>query len=252
VHSNYNALQARFEQRLTRGFTILSAFSWGKSLDSGSSLRPVTGDGEYRDPLQPGDHRGRSSFDFTRRWANSFLYQLPVGKGKMLLGNANPILDAILGGWQLAGILTLQDGLPLTANCTSIATYQNGGNSGTQPTNCYPDAVFGQNPNLPRGQQDPKHWFNTAAFVNQKPFSYGNAGRNTIIGPGIIDLDASLSKTFSFGERRRLDFRAECFNVANHPIWGAPGVTIGTSTTGVISSTIIDSRQFQGGLKFSF
>jgi hypothetical protein len=145
----------------------------------------------------------------------------------------------------------MQDGMPFTPICTSLPTYQNGGQSGSSPTFCFPDAT-GINPNLPQGEQDPKHWFNPAAFANQKPFSFGNAGRNTIFAPGIIALDASLAKNFHFTERQKLEFRAEFFNVGNHPLFGYPGATIGTATFGVISTTIIDSRQLQAGLKYSF
>ena len=250
-HANYNALQARFEQRFSHGFTVLSTFSWGKSMDNGSSLRPITQDGENRDPNTPGDNRGLSSFSFSKRSATSFVYALPFGKGKTFLRSAPAVVDAVLGGWQIGGILTLQAGLPFSAFCTSITTYQNGGTSGTQPTSCYPNAT-GIDPNLAQGSQSPSHWFNTAAFVNQTPFSFGNAGRNTIIGPGIIDLDASLAKTFHIKERQALDFRAEVFNITNHPIWGYPGATVGLATEGVISNTIIDSREIQGGLKYTF
>jgi hypothetical protein len=249
-------VQARLEQRFSHGFSILGSFSYGKSLDNGSSLRPISTDGESRNPNTPGDNRGLSSFNYARRLAVSGLYELPFGHGKMLFGNSNRVVDGIIGGWQLGGILTMQDGTPLSAQCTSIATYQNGGTSGTQPTACYPDAVQGINPNLAQGDQDPKAWFNKAAFVNQKPFSYGNAGRNTIIGPGIIAgiiaIDATLTKTFKFTERQHLEFRAEFFNLGNHPLWGPPGNIVGTATQGVISSTIIDSRQLQGGLKYMF
>jgi len=145
----------------------------------------------------------------------------------------------------------MQDGTPFTPICTSLASYQNGATPGDSPTFCYPNAT-GIDPNLPQGSQAPTHWFNTAAFVNQAPYHYGNAGRDTIIGPGIIEMDASLAKMFNFTERQRLEFRAECFNVGNHPLWGLPGATVGISTYGVISSTIIDSREFQGGLKYTF
>jgi hypothetical protein len=252
VHSNFNSVQARLEQRLSKGFSILGSFSFGKSLDNGSSLRPINTDGESRNPNTPGDNRGLSSFNFARRLAVSGLYELPFGRGRTYFGQINRVADALIGGWQLGGILTMQDGTPLSAQCTAIATYQNGGTSGTQPTACYPDAVQGQDPNLPQGQQDPKNWFNKAAFVNQKPFNYGNAGRNAIIGPGIIAIDMTLSKTFRITERQRLDFRAEFFNLGNHPLWGPPGAIVGTATQGVISSTIIDSRQLQGGLKYVF
>src|SRR5260370_1988654 len=106
VHSTFHSVQGRFEQRFSHGFTVLSSFSYGKSLDNGSSLRPISNDGESRDPNNPGDNRGRSSFDFTRRWATSALYELPFGKGKMLFGNANRPVDSVIGGWQLGASLT--------------------------------------------------------------------------------------------------------------------------------------------------
>jgi len=192
--------------------------------------------------------RGLSAFDFRRRWTNSLLYQLPVGKGRALLGSASRGVDLVLGGWQLGTILTLQDGFPLTATCGS-GSVQNGGDT------CYPDAT-GINPNLSRGNQDPSQWINRAAFVNRLPggdqYRYGNSGRNTIIGPGIIDMDFSVIKDFHFTDRHGLEFRAEFFNLPNHPLWSLPGASPATSTYGVITSTVIDSRQLQFGLKYSF
>ena len=249
AHSNYNALLARLQHRFTHGFTLLTAFSYGKSIDNGSAIRQ-----QSNDLQQPSDDynlramRGLSSFDFRRRLTNSLLFDLPFGKGHALLGNAGRAANAIVGGWQLGTILTLQDGFPFTATCGSGAI-QNGGDG------CLADST-GVNPNSPRGQQDPRRFFNTAAFVNRNPggeqFRYGNAGRGTLIGPGIIDWDFSLSKRFNITERHRMEFRAEIFNFPNHPLFGFPGASPGTSNYGIISGTSIDSRQLQFGLKYSF
>jgi hypothetical protein len=249
VHASYNALQARFQQRFMHGFTLLSAFSFGKSIDISSGPRQQGGDTQSpSNDYNLSAERGLSAFDFRKRWTNSLLYELPVGKGKALLGGAGRGVDLLLGGWQLGTILTLQDGFPLTATCGS-GSVQNGGDS------CYPDAT-GINPNLAIGGQDPNRWFNLAAFVNRLPggaqYRFGNSGRNTIIGPGIIDLDFSVIKNLSFTERHKLEFRAEFFNLPNHPLWGLPGASPGTSTYGVITSTVIDSRQLQFGLKYAF
>jgi len=142
----------------------------------------------------------------------------------------------------------LQDGFPLTATCGSGAV-QNGGDT------CLADAT-GINPNLSRGQQDPRRFFNTDAFVNRLPggatFRYGNAGRGNIVGPGILDWDFSMAKNIRFTERHRLEFRAEFFNIPNHPLFGIPGASPGTSNYGLISGTAIDSRQLQFGLKYMF
>ena len=249
AHSSYDALQVRLQQRFNHGFTLLSAFSYGKSIDNGSAIRQ-----QGNDLQQPSDDynlramRGLSSFDFRRRLTTSLLYELPFGTGKPFLGGAGRALNMLAGGWQLGTILTLQDGFPLTATCGS-GNVQNGGDA------CLADAT-GINPNLPRGQQDPTEWFNPAAFVNRLPggaqYRYGNAGRGTIIGPGIIDWDFSLAKNFRVTERQTLEFRAEFFNIPNHPIFGAPGASPGTSTYGVISSTSVDSRQLQFGLRYQF
>jgi hypothetical protein len=124
------------------------------------------------------------------------------------------------------------------------------------PLGCRPDAVPGADSNLPSDQQDPKHFFNTAAFVDRLPggtaLRYANAGRDVTVGPGIIDIDFSVAKNFKFTESQHIEFRAEFFNLPNHPIFAAPGSTVGTGTYGVISSTQVDSRQLQFGLKYVF
>ncbi len=248
-HSSYDALQIRLQQRFSHGFTLLSSFSYAKSIDNGSGIRQQGNDlGTPSDDYNLKSIRGLSSFDFRKRLTTSLLYDLPVGIGKALLSNASRPLDAVVGGWQLGTILTLQDGFPLTATCGS-GNIQNGGDT------CLADAT-GIDPNLSRGQQDPSQWFNLAAFVNRLPggvqYRYGNAGRSTIIGPGIIDWDFSMAKSFHVTERQALEFRAEFFNIPNHPIFGIPGSSPGTSTYGVISNTAVDSRQLQFGLKYSF
>lgn len=247
-HSSYHALQARLQHRFAHGFTLLSSFAYGKSIDNGSGIRTTDGDS-----LTPSNNynleleRGLSTFDFRRRWTNSWLYELPVGKGKRFLKD-DRLANFVLGGWQFGGILTLQDGFPLTAYCSSGAV-QNGGGS------CYPDTT-GISPNLPRGEQTPTRFFNTAAFVDRGPigprYRYGNSARNTIIGPGIINFDASVNKKFTLTESKFVEFRAELFNLPNHPIWNPPNTTIGNRNYGVITSTKIDSRQLQFALKLVF
>jgi hypothetical protein len=248
-HSRYDSLQMRLQQRFNHGFTLLGSFSYGKSIDNGSGIRQQGNDlGTPSDDYNLRSIRGLSSFDFRRRLTASALYELPFGKGKAFLSGAGRGMDTVVRGWQVGTILTLQDGFPLTATCGSGAV-QNGGDT------CLADAT-GINPNLPRGQQDPRHFFNLDAFVNRLPggaqFRYGNAGRGTIIGPGFLDLDFSLAKTFRITEHHGLEFRAEFFNLPNHPMFGIPGTSPGTSTYGVISSTAVDSRQLQFGLKYMF
>jgi hypothetical protein len=242
-------LYLRAQQRFAHSFTLLSSFSWGKSIDNSSSVR--NGIGDAFTPSNANDHsleRGLSGFHFGRRWTTSWLFEFPFGKGKRFLGSVGRGADLIVGGWQLGGIFTLQDGFPVTAGC-GPGNWQNGGGA------CYPDAV-GISPNLPRGQQSPDRFFNTSAFVNRLPggpeFRFGNAARNTIIGPGIISWDASVNKNFRITETARMEFRAEAFNLPNHPIFGPPDTSVGGSNYGKITSTAVDSRQLQLALKLVF
>jgi hypothetical protein len=247
-HSSYHALYLKVQQRFSRGLTFLSSFSWSKSIDNGSGIRTSDGDSltpsnDYNLELE----RGLSAFDFRRRWTSSWVWELPVGRGKRLLTD-NRFADFVLGGWQLGGILTLQDGFPFTVQC-GPGNIQNGGGI------CYPDST-GANPNLPRSQQTRTRFFNTDAYVDRIPatgnFRYGNTARNSVIGPGIISFDASANKKFNLTESKYLEFRTEIFNLPNHPIWSPPGTQLRTANYGVINSTRIDSRQIQFALKLAF
>jgi hypothetical protein len=254
-HSSYHSLQARLQHRFANGFTLLGSYAYAKSIDNGSGIRTTDGD-----PLTPSNNydlrheRGLSAFDFRQRFTASFLYELPFGRGRKI-GIANPAVNFILGGWQLGGIITFQDGFPATVYC-GPGNIQNGGGY------CKPDAVPGVKANLPDSEQRLFRFFNTDAYVDrlgvapgapQPVFRYGTAGRNTIIGPGIASLDISANKFFRFYEgKHTVELRGEFFNLPNHPIFQQPGTTLRTPTYGVISATRLDSRQIQLALKYSF
>jgi hypothetical protein len=119
---------------------------------------------------------------------------------------------------------------------------------------CYPDST-GANPNLADDQKLRTRFFNTDAYVDRigtGNFRFGTTSRNSVTGPGIISFDASLNKKFNFTETKYLEFRTEVFNAPNHPIWNPPGNQLRTPNYGVITSTRIDSRQIQFGLKLVF
>jgi hypothetical protein len=246
-HSNYHALLLKVQRRFSSGLSFLSSFSYGKSIDNGSGIR--TSDG---DSLTPSNNynleleRGLSAYDFRRRWTTSWLWELPIGKDRRWL-NTSRAVDLVLGGWQLGGILTLQDGFPFTVSC-GPGNIQNGGGI------CYPDAT-GIDWRLSGDERSRTRWFNTEAFVDRNPaggpFRYGTVARNSLIGPGIVSLDASLNKRFQLKESA-VEFRIEVFNLPNHPIWNQPGSQLRTPNFGVINSTRMDSRQIQLGLKYVF
>jgi hypothetical protein len=247
AHSHYHALYLKVQKRFSHGISFLSSFSYGKSIDNGSGIR--TSDG---DPLTPSNNydlkleTGLSAFDFRKRSTTSWIWELPVGRDRRWLSGGG-VADFLLGGWQLGGILTLQDGFPFTLSC-GPGNVQNGGGG------CYPDST-GIDWRLPSNQRSRTRWFNTDAFVDRNPpggpFRYGTVHRNSLIGPGITSLDASIDKKFPVGTNY-VEFRAEVFNLPNLPIWGQPGATLRTPDFGVITSTRLDSRQIQLGLKFVF
>ena len=254
-HSSYHSLQMRLQHRFAHGFTLLGSYAYGKSIDNGSGVRTTDGD-----QLTPSDNynlraeRGLSAFDFRQRFTSSFLYELPFGKGRRI-GITNPVANFVLGGWQMGGIVTFQDGFPNTVVC-GPGNVQNGGGY------CKPDAIAGATTKLPDGQQTVSRFFNTDAFVDrlgvapgaaQPVFRYGTAGRNTVIGPGITSFDISVNKFFRFyDDKHTVEFRTEFFNLPNHPIFGQPGTQLRTPTYGVISNTRVDSRQIQLALKYNF
>ena len=249
-HSSYASLQARLQHRFASGFSLLSSFSWEKSIDNGSGIRQALGD-SYVPPngANVAAERGLSAFNFGKKWTTSGLYMLPFGKGRHLLSHVNGFVDAFIGGWQLGGILTFEGGFPFSMGCTN-GSYQN--TDGT----CRPDAT-GITPVL--SNPTPNRWFDSTAFVNRLtftanvgPYRYGNSGRNNVVGPGLSVINASMFKSFSINERVHVDFRGEMFNLANHPIFGQPGATVGVASEGIINSTRVPSRQIQLGLKLMF
>ena len=252
-HSNYHSLQARLQHRFSHGFTVLGSYAYGKSIDNGSGIRTTDGD-----PLTPSDNynlaaeRGLSAFDFRQRLTISALYDVPIGRGRAI-DLTSSVANFLIGGWQFGGILTFQGGFPMTVFC-GPGNIQNGGGY------CKPDAVLGADPNLPSDQRSVQRYFNTDAYVDrvgQNPaaisvFRYGTAGRNTVRGPGITSIDASLNKRFRFNEQHNLEFRVEMFNMPNHPIFANPGTTLRNPTYGVIGGTRLDNRQIQLALKYNF
>jgi hypothetical protein len=250
-HSHYHALYVKTQKRFSHGMSFLSSFSYGKSVDNGSGIRTSVGD-----PLTPSNNydleleTGPSAFDFRKRWTTSWIWELPFGQDRRFM-NRGGVADFVLGGWQLGGILTLQDGFPFTVNC-GPGNIQNGGGG------CYPDWAPGvDDAQLPAGERSRTRWFNTDAFVDRNPalgtqFRYGTVHRNSVVGPGIKSLDMSINKNFQVGHDDHVEFRVEIFNLPNAAIWGQPGSQLRTPNYGVITSTRMDSRQIQLGVKYVF
>ncbi len=248
ANSNYNSLQARFQQRLFHGLTSLVSYTWSKSIDDASNFFSSAGDPNFpQNSYNARAERGRSNFDVRHRLSVSYSYDLPFGKGRKYLGDAG-WLSSVLSGWQSFGVLTFQTGRPFT-----VALLSDIDNSGTGRSilgfgaNDRPNVVG--NPHL--DSRSPERWFNTSAFAFPAPGSFGNAGRNILDGPGYQNVNVSLLKNTSFSERLNLQLRAEFFNLFNHPNFNLPDNFLGSPTFGRITSAR-DPRHIQFGVKLLF
>jgi hypothetical protein len=246
--SNYHSLQASLQQRLSAGLAMLASYTWSKSIDDGSNFFPSAGDPNY--PQNSYDlraERGPSNFDVRHRLSVSYVYDLPFGRGRSYVSD-NGAWSTLLTGWQTAGIVTVQTGRPFT-----VALIREFDNSGTGfsalgfGANDRPNVVG--NPSL--GNRTPERWFNTGAFVFPAPGTFGNAGRNIVEGPGFQNVNASLIKNTSLTERLNLQFRAEAFNLFNHPNFNLPDNFLGSPTFGQITSAR-EPRHIQFGVKLLF
>jgi hypothetical protein len=189
--------------------------------------------------------RGSSDFDQRMRWVTSFDYELPIGKGQPYL-NSSRVTDLILGGWHVGGIIALHTGFYFTSQV------------GFDPSNTGSIGMTRSdqlcNGNLPRGQRTVTNWIDTSCFVDPASFTFGNAGKNNLEGPGAVTSDMSLRKVFGITERTNLEFRFELFNAFNHPAFAQPDPfeDDGPGSFGVITSTVVPSRQMQFALKLNF
>ena len=255
----YNALNLKVTRRFGDGLSIVSSYTFSKGIDDTSGIRT-----QGFDTLFPQNsdcircERGLSSFDVRHRSVTSILYDLPVGRGKKL-DIQNRVLNGVVGGWQTGGILTMQTGVPGTLSIGGVdnAATSDGGYDRPNSTGA---PVFA-------GDRTPSRWLNPAAFTEAPPGYFGSVGRDTIEGPGILDIDMEVHKQFRmpYRENHVLQFRLEAFNFLNHPSWGMPTLNIlsgpafpgqpGTNahqTFGVVNGTQTSMRQMQIGLKYSF
>jgi hypothetical protein len=244
-NANYHALQTTVERRFANGLSFLSAYTWSHSIDNvpnnfgGAANGPIPQDIRFRNA-----DRGSSGFDIRHRFTHSMNYELPFGR-KQKFNIENRALDAIAGGWQTNLIFTRQTGLPYTPSITG-----NPANAGTSRP------MLLRTPSFTSG--DRAMYFDTsfnvanAAWGTPAQFTYGNAGRNILTGPGRTNWDFSIFKNFNFTERVKLQFRTELFNLFNTPQFGLPNAVIGTPAAGTITSLAGNNRQVQLALRLSF
>ncbi|HEY7305046.1 MAG TPA: TonB-dependent receptor [Bryobacteraceae bacterium] len=248
AYSRYNALLTKLEKRFSNGMSFLASYTYGHALDNASdaNLGSAHAGDTFRDPRHLNWEYGHSDFDIRNRFVFSAIYDLPFGKGRQFGSNVGPLLNALVGGWQASGIWTIQSGYWFTPFGVNDSCFCNDGNANS----LRPDVVSGQDPN--GGPKTVDEWFNLNAFdVNVPAGKHGDAGRNTILGPGFDNVDFGLHKNFPIHEQVRLQFRGEFFNIFNHPNFAPPDTNYGDDTVGQILSTL-GTREIQLALKLIF
>lgn len=251
--NRYNSLQVKLDRRFSGGFLMTTAYTYGKALGYSSE---VDGLWNY---IQPRRSYARLGFDREHTFVQSYLYELPFGRGKPWLQSG--LGRWILGDWQLSGVLTLMTGRPMTFGTTVSAN--------TPGSSITPD-VTGPVKILHgiAGPGGSDLWFDTSVFKQPldpdgKTPHFGNMGRNNIDGPGLGNLDFALFRKFQLTERLKGEFRFESFNFTNTPAFANPNTTLGSADFGKVTGTLAGlisnqgvggtgPRSIQLGLKISF
>ena len=255
VSSNYKSLQTRLEKRFSNGLSGLVSYTWGEALTgapdhiSTSGGGPGFDTGVFREPQDGNNLRaeyGPAEFDVTHRFVVSYVWELPVGRGRHFGSDWTGPMEFLLGGWQLTGIHVAQSGLALTATLGGSTVLNIGGERRARP-NLVGDPV------LPESERTLSRYFNTDAFAAFSPGTqaFGNAGIGIMRGPAYVNFDFTLAKNFRVGDRRSVQFRTELFNAFNHPNFGPPNIQRESSGFGQIL-TAGNARIVQFGLKFYF
>jgi hypothetical protein len=233
--SSYHGAFVRVEKRFADGFSLLAHYTKSRFMDDVESANEYGATGSYMDQYHRERDWARSASDVPDHFVLTAMYELPAfGRGA---------LAAILGGWRFSALETLQSGAPFTVITAANAT------------NAFPSGALRPNlignPELPSSERTLGHWFNTAAFVNPANFTFGNAPRSVLRGPGLATLDATVEKTIALGAGMKFDLRAEAYNVLNRANFNIPGFTLGAADFGVISSAR-PARTIQLGARLSF
>jgi hypothetical protein len=234
LENNYNSLQTNVAKRFSNGLQFTAAYTWSKTLgvgdDQGGFIVQTDIDRNY----------GPTGYDRTHMFVASHVFELPFGRGKRL-AQSGPAA-ALLGGWQLNGVYRKVSGAPFTP--VADAT----------PCNCPGNSNFADvvGPvTYLGGQGRGLRWFDTTAFAAPGPNRFGNAGRNSLRGPGFATYDLSLVRNFRIGERFRLEARGEAYNLTNSPRWGNPTNNVNNANFGQILGAG-GEREIQLALRLTF
>jgi hypothetical protein len=247
-NSTYHGLLGRLERRFSSGLGFLASYTYGHAIDDS------TGANVTQDARNLKADRGNSDFDARHRLALSYVYQLPFGRGRTFGENWSMRLNDVLGGWEVSGISTFQSGRPVFVQLS-----QSSQNSNTGSTRDRPDIAFVAETTVVvtkvkpviENSRDKTVYLNPAAFSIPTRGTFGNAPRNYFNGPGTENWDLMLGKRFG-RERWNLQFRAELYNAFNHPSLNQPNRYVDAASFGTITSTLLQNREIQFGVKLTY
>jgi TonB dependent receptor len=246
--SSYNAFQLSVNGREEHGLTYLVSYTWSKTLDMGCSGWYGVEGCSIQNPYNLRADRGPAATDLPHIFSTAWVYRLPFGKGQKM-SPSNGVLNAIIGGWNLNGVLSLSSGVPFDVgtnkDVANTGNFNFGNGYGYERLNLvghpYPS------------NKSPNQWLNPAAFQLPAPFTFGNVGRDSLRSDWSKNLDLSIFRQFPFTEQTRLEFRFEMFNATNTPVWAVPVTNFdNTKNFGVVTSTANIARQLQFALKLYF
>jgi hypothetical protein len=228
-NSSYNAFNTKIEHR-SNSFLFTTVYTFAKSIDSKSAAagigNDVAGWQGFLDNNTIRRDRGRSEFDVDHRLVSSFVYELPIGRGKKYAGNLNKAANLLIGGWQINGIATFQRGFPMTITAADVGGLND--SFGTNRADLVGNATLVKTLNK---------WFDTSAFKQPAAGFLGTSGRGILRAPGIHNWDTGLFKNFAITEKVSFQFRFESFNAFNHTQWVVPIRNIADSRFGRILGT---------------
>ena len=232
--SMYHALQISANRRMSGGLLLAGSYSWSKAMEEGES---------HQNSYDVRASRSVASYDIPHRLVLSALYEIPIGRGRRFAASAPALVDAIVGGWQINGIVTVQTGTPLTISASNTAGLFNPVTRANWS---------GEDPALGGDREDRlQRWFDTSVFSQPQAFTFGNAGATfpLLRTDSVRNLDLSLFKHFTLGNRLRLQARIEAFNALDRVQFGSPNTSVTSSSFGVVTSQANTPRQLQFGLK---
>ena len=242
--SHYHGLQFKTEKRFAEGLSFRVNYAWGKTIDTlgagfSASKSP-------QDPLNRESDRSLSDLHRLHTFSADYVWQVPIGRNRALGSNMARAADAILGGWQLTGVMTANSGAPI-----NVTVPRDVANIGPRVQAQRPDLVGDP---LAGVRGAPEEYLNKDAFAEPKPYTFGNAGRNLVTGPSLFQLDFGLYKNFRLAESLALQVRSEYFNVFDNVNFGNPNANFDSPAFGEIGALVAGqaARQIQFGVKLLF